>query len=148
MGKKRYQDPPAFYGTILCSRDSIRAETSTVAWSLAGTDSRLLNCDCAEHPAVNGSCTAKTQSGYGYSNDRGHSLCDRPSHGLAASRGCLRKLTRYVIARLDLLRYLTYVWATARQDLTPAMTPATSDFALRFLRSALCALCPEHSVRL
>jgi len=45
MGKKRYQDPPAFYGTILCSRGSIRAETSTVAWSLEGTDSRLLNCD-------------------------------------------------------------------------------------------------------
>ena len=51
MGKKRYQGPSAFHGTIVCSRETIWTETSAVAWSLAGSDSGLLDCRCAEHRA-------------------------------------------------------------------------------------------------
>ncbi len=42
-----------------------------------------------------------------------------PFHGLAASRGGLRKQTRRIIILFDLLRYLTDVRETTRQGLTP-----------------------------
>src|SRR5215467_5758231 len=50
--EKRHSDPSALYGTIFCSRNTIRFATSTVARPVAGTDSGLLDCDRVEHPTA------------------------------------------------------------------------------------------------
>src|SRR5215472_14089687 len=60
--EKRYSDPSALYGTIFCSRNTIRFETSAVAWPAAGTDSGLLDCDRAEHPTAHCLRLANTES--------------------------------------------------------------------------------------
>src|SRR5436190_23493425 len=40
--QKGHSDPPALHGTIFCSRNTIRFETSTMARTVAGTNPGLL----------------------------------------------------------------------------------------------------------
>src|SRR6266542_200893 len=60
--QKGHSDPPALHGTIFCSRNTIRFETSTMARTVAGTDSGLLDCSRAEHPTTHCPRLAKTES--------------------------------------------------------------------------------------
>src|SRR6266576_1513542 len=109
--QKGHSDPPALHGTIFCSRNTIRFETSTMARTVAGTKPGLLGCDRAEHPTAHGSCSANTDSGT-------HARC------------CGYFCVPYVIAVVllaDLNQvlehhrspYITQVWATTRTDATP-----------------------------
>src|SRR5207249_10596653 len=61
--QKGHSDPPALHGTIFCSRNTIRFETSTIAQTVAGTNSRLLCFDCGENPNSYRSCSAHTDNG-------------------------------------------------------------------------------------
>src|SRR5437763_17197854 len=61
--QKGHSAPPALHGTIFCSRNTIRFETSTMARTVAGTNPGLLGCDRAEQPTAHGSCSAHTERG-------------------------------------------------------------------------------------
>jgi hypothetical protein len=56
-------DPPALYGTIFCSRNTIRFEASTLGEDNGGTNSGLLDSGRAEHPTAYCSSLAKAESG-------------------------------------------------------------------------------------
>ena len=73
--KKRYPDSSAVCGTVFCSRNTIRFETSTVARSVAGANSGLLDYSRAEHPTTHCLCLAKTESSSCYSTNTAAELC-------------------------------------------------------------------------
>src|SRR5436190_1852730 len=60
--QKGHSDPPALHGTIFCSRNTIRFETSTIARTITDTNPGLLGCDRAEHPTAHSSCSANTDN--------------------------------------------------------------------------------------
>src|SRR5438046_10519110 len=61
--QKGHSDPPALHGTIFCSRNTIRFETSTMARTVAGSNPGLLWCDRSEQPNAPVSYSGHTDRG-------------------------------------------------------------------------------------
>src|SRR5204862_3009032 len=57
--QKGHSDPPALHGTIFCSRNTIRVETSTMARTVAGRNPGVPGCDCGANQPAPDSCPGK-----------------------------------------------------------------------------------------
>src|SRR5436190_22573663 len=60
---KGHSDPPALHGTIFCSRNTIRFESSTMAWTVAGNKREMNVEERARHTIAPGSFHAHTDTG-------------------------------------------------------------------------------------